>query len=529
MTRRPTRAARCLLALLAAAGAGGALPAAAQISPGPLSRPHAALEGATACRQCHQPGQGVAPARCLDCHTALRDRIDAGKGLHARPDHQRCATCHVEHHGREFDLVFWGQSGRAGFDHRQTGFPLRGAHARQACQACHRPGLLRDAATLQRGGANPQRTFLGLGTTCVSCHRDEHRGQLAGQACASCHGQEAWSPAPGFDHDRTAFPLSGGHRELACASCHPQQPAPQAGDPDAAFLKLRGLAHESCASCHRDPHAGRMGQQCQQCHTTTGWRDGARDRFDHDRTGFPLTGAHRQTACASCHRSRGASGEATFGKLAHGSCTDCHRDVHEGRLGSTCQSCHSTASWRGAPARAGLDHDRTRFPLRGEHREVACQSCHAPGQALRRGGFESCASCHRDPHLGQLARTAAGAATCASCHTVAAFSPSTFTVAAHDAAYPLRGGHQAVACISCHRQVPFAELPAPVRQRADSSRPDATRLFRFAGTGCPTCHDDPHQGEVAQLVAASGCTSCHGVEGWRSVVFDHDRTGFALE
>ena len=511
-----------LLVLVAAA-------APAQISPGPLSWAHARLEGAARCLDCHQSGQGVAPARCLACHTALRQRIAAGKGLHARADHQRCETCHIEHHGRDFDLVFWGERGRAAFDHRKTGFALQGAHARAPCQSCHRPERIRDPAALRAGGANPQRTFLGLSTACSSCHRDEHRGQLANQGCVTCHDQTTWRPASGFDHARTAFPLTGAHREVACASCHPRKTAAQPGDPDGAFLQLRGIRHESCGSCHRDPHAGRFGAQCQQCHTTAGWREGARASFDHDRTGFPLTGAHRQVACASCHRTRGPTGEAVFGRMAHARCSDCHRDPHEGRMGPQCASCPTTASWRGGPARAGLDHDRTRFPLRGAHREVPCQSCHPPVRPLRRGGFERCASCHRDPHLGQLDRTAAGPATCESCHTVEGFSPSTFTVAAHERAWPLRGGHLAVACIACHRSVPFAELPAAVRERAPpGGRPDHVRLFRFGTAGCPTCHGDPHRGDVARFVSAGGCPTCHRPEGWREVAFDHDRTGFAL-
>jgi len=243
---RLARVAAAALLLLAARGAY------AQLSPGPLSRAHAKLEGAANCLQCHETGKGVSPARCLDCHTALRARIQSGKGLHARADHRQCQTCHIEHHGREFELVFWGKSGRASFDHAKAGFTLAGAHARLQCQQCHRPGLVRDHEALRRGGANPQRTFLGLGTACLNCHRDEHRGQLAGRACVSCHDQAAWKPARGFDHQKTAFPLTGEHQQVACASCHPKKAAPQQGDDDSAFLQLRGIAHSTCASCHRD-------------------------------------------------------------------------------------------------------------------------------------------------------------------------------------------------------------------------------------------------------------------------------------
>jgi hypothetical protein len=98
---------------LRAAAAGLALaafqpPLHAQISPGPLARAHAKLEGSSQCLACHDPSQGVAAAKCLACHEPLQKRIAAGKGLHARPDHADCKRCHVDHQGAEFELVFWG-------------------------------------------------------------------------------------------------------------------------------------------------------------------------------------------------------------------------------------------------------------------------------------------------------------------------------------------------------------------------------------------------------------------------------------
>ena len=103
---RPARArARILPAVLALAAAA---PAGAQLSPGPLSRAHAELEGAAGCLECHAPRRGVVAEKCLECHRPLARRIAAGAGLHARPDHRRCETCHIEHHGRDFELIFWG-------------------------------------------------------------------------------------------------------------------------------------------------------------------------------------------------------------------------------------------------------------------------------------------------------------------------------------------------------------------------------------------------------------------------------------
>lgn len=503
----------------------------AQLSPGPLSRPHASLEGSANCLKCHEPGRGVSAPKCLDCHTSLKQQVAARKGLHARPGHQKCETCHNEHHGKEFALIFWGKAGQSAFDHRQTGFPLVGAHAAQGCRECHRPAFIRNPQQLQTGKANPSRTFLGLSQACLSCHRDEHRKQFAANSCLSCHTMASWKQRT-FDHAKTAFPLTGSHQQVACASCHPARSDPTlAADPDRRFLALKGIKHQTCASCHKDPHQGSFGATCQQCHSTAGWKQGARANFDHSRTGFPLTGQHRQVACASCHKTRDAAGAVTFQKMAHGKCSDCHKDPHQGRFGATCSQCHSTAGWRTGAARAGFDHEKTRFPLRGQHKEVSCQSCHLPGRPMRIAKFDRCTDCHRDPHAGQLA-----ARTCESCHSVAGFSPSKFTLADHQKTrYPLEGAHLAVPCIACHKQVALAQLPRSVQEprsmqeKMPRDRPARLIQFRFASTTCATCHGDPHKGEVDRFVSQGGCESCHSIETFARVIFDHDRTGFPLE
>ena len=63
-----------------------AMPAAAQlgqlISPGPLAKAHARLEGAEHCEKCHEQGRRVSPARCLACHQPVAERIAKKKGVH---------------------------------------------------------------------------------------------------------------------------------------------------------------------------------------------------------------------------------------------------------------------------------------------------------------------------------------------------------------------------------------------------------------------------------------------------------------
>lgn len=533
------------LVLLAAA------PASAQLSPGPLSRAHAGLEGAAGCLECHAPRRGVVAEKCLECHRPLARRIAAGEGLHARPDYRSCETCHIEHHGREFELIFWGEGGRDAFDHRQTGWPLRGAHANAGCRDCHRREHVADPG-LRAAGVDLDRTFLGLSTACTACHRDQHRGQFGDRSCTDCHGMDSWRPAAGFDHAATGFPLAGAHARVACAGCH-RETRDAAGD---AFRRFAGLEFGSCSDCHSDSHRGQFaGRACSSCHAVEGW-DAVRG-FDHDRTRFPLTGRHRRVGCGECHPGRRdpATGRTArrFRGLEFASCASCHSDPHRGRLGESCSSCHSTAGWGGVD-RTAFDHDRTRFPLRGEHAELDCGACHGgdPGGAvavtiggrrldsLTEAALERCATCHADPHAGQLAAHAGG---CAECHTVAGFVPSTFGIDEHqETAFPLAGAHLAVPCDACHPKVPLSELPpADAAAGAEALRPqpservrrrggdqEATR-FRFASTRCAACHADPHGGELDTEIAAAGCESCHRVDQWSAVAFDHAGTGFALE
>ena len=54
-------------------------PAAAQISPGSLSRAHQPLNGTTNCTTCHKLGGGQATFKCVDCHSEIASRIASRK------------------------------------------------------------------------------------------------------------------------------------------------------------------------------------------------------------------------------------------------------------------------------------------------------------------------------------------------------------------------------------------------------------------------------------------------------------------
>jgi len=477
-----------------------AIPARAQISPGELSEPHALLEGSTRCLECHEPGKGVSPERCLVCHGALGSRIAEGEGLHAKPEYRPCERCHVEHHGREVELVYWGEEGRRAFDHAETGYDLEGSHSRLGCERCHRAELIREPAALTEGGADPGRTFLGLGSDCSSCHEDPHAGQLGG-ACLDCHTQEAWRPAPGFDHARTRYALTGRHETVACTACHP--PAATSGE-----RVYRGLAFRQCSDCHRDVHQGRLGGGCSSCHATDGWGRVSRNDFDHDHTAYPLRGRHATVSCRQCHR----PGRTL--RLRHERCSDCHADPHRrafaGREdGGRCESCHDVQGFE--PAHFGLeDHGETAYPLLGAHRAVPCDRCHRrPGPrapARYRFGSTQCRDCHTDPHQGDVDRWM-GEAGCEACHRVESWRASTFDHAT--TRFPLEGRHEHTGCVQCHSR------PSPA---GESGRLSFSGLER----SCESCHRDPHEGQLA-IRAATRCERCHSPADWSASRFEHQR------
>jgi hypothetical protein len=562
------RATTTALLLAALAGAPAAR-AQSVFSPGELSRAHRALEGLGNCTRCHVAGEQLSPDRCLACHTELRSRVADGRGFHGRiPAAERaCERCHHEHQGRDFPIVDWGRSGKKAFDHARAGFELRGRHRRVECARCHDRRLVRDPAVLEVLGRQPDReTLLGAPTACAACHFDEHRGQL-GSECQRCHGEDGWKPAPRFAHARTSYPLEGKHGAVPCAKCHRSEPeaAPPAAAPGqtapvsrAAFVRYKGLPFQACTDCHKDPHQGRLGTVCAGCHTPVDWRkvSGAvRERAFHDRTRYPLRGAHAAVRCEACH-GPSAGAKARFRGLAFGLCTDCHADAHSGQLETlavalkakaaaaspqrTCDACHGVDRW--IPARFEADdHERLTYRLEGAHRAVACALCH-PKDAAREAAFPArlraelrrqnrpvklslarfdvpgagdCRTCHRDPHAGQLdARLAKGG--CAACHGVESFRRVRFDHA-KDSRFPLTGKHEKAACAACHRR-------------------DAAGVVRYRplDVACAACHADAHAGQLAVKGKGTDCARCHDTAGWKAPAplrFEHRKpfTSFALE
>lgn len=282
------------------------------------------LEGAhlkTDCAGCHE-GQftlttvKATPQECYGCH----QKDDPHNGQYG----EHCAACHTS--------ATWEETT---FDHAQTHFPLTGAHVEVECQACHRNNVFKNT---------PQQ--------CFACHQkdDAHRGQF-GQDCAQCHATTNWGAAT-FDHSQTGFPLTGVHTQVECQACHVNN-------------VFKGTPQQ-CFACHQkdDAHRGGFGQDCAQCHTANTWESAT---FDHNRTAFPLAGAHTQVKCEACHVNNVFEGTPQ-------QCFACHQkdDAHQGEFGQDCAGCHTANAW--TPAGFNGPH---RFPMdHGASGPSSCRTCH---------------------------------------------------------------------------------------------------------------------------------------------------------
>ncbi len=466
------------------------------LMPGEVIQGHAKYENE--CEKCHESFDKSSQRRlCLDCHEKVADDIKQKKGLHGRDEKIRqveCKQCHSDHLGRGADIVPFN---RDLFNHDGTDFPLKGAHQQLACGACHKADKLYREAPGQ----------------CIDCHKadDTHNGKM-GKQCHDCHSQESWRKAK-FDHDKTDYKLTGKHRKVSCALCHPGNRYKE--------------TPKQCYDCHQlnDVHNGQYKKKCGNCHSTQEWQ---KFSFDHDKTDFKLTGKHKQSRCASCHkndlkkelktecischkeqdRHKGLLGKncqqchtteqwekPKFDHKAfkEQACYDCHQhdDQHKGRYGKECNDCHTTKQWD----KARYDHKKeTDFPLLGKHKELSCGACH-PGEAKQQRDKTACLDCHQDPHEEKLGKQ------CQGCHNERGWRKD--VAFDHDISrFPLIGLHATTPCDACHLDGGYRDTPL----------------------ACRECHQDKHEGRLGKQ-----CSQCHNPNSWQFWQFDHEKTDFPLK
>lgn len=427
-----------------------------------------------------------------------------------------------------------------------------GQSLREACLKCHGP--IAAALESKRGLHGVQAAL-----DCAHCHLEHHGAEL------ELSGERAFAQAgipdrSRYDHASLGFLLAGAHVGLACARCHLQA--------DAAVLaageqRFTGLSQD-CASCHKDPHEGRMRRACADCHgQSLPFTQVA--TFEHG-AAFTGRGAHARAACLDCHPKGGPNSVESLGERESAprtrACAECHESPHaagfvEGAVApmgaasadAACRVCHDPerGPFREARPLESTDwHGATGFPLEAPHQQVACAGCHgnsAQGVAVAASFGErypgrkpdDCAACHADPHGGQFAGRAASrrgpeGKACLACHGRQQFKPSLFGAAEHAATgFVLEGAHGRAECSACHQKDPG--LPGGG--------------VRFAGTPaeCGACHVDVHDGrftgpEVRATLpdqGRGGCAACHDTRSFSGPGplrerFDHDRSaGFPLD
>jgi hypothetical protein len=417
-----------------------------------------------ACTTCHvNNNYTTLPTACYGCHQA--DYNGTTSPPHAVAGFPTtCATCH--------NTTSWTA---ATFNHNNTSFPLTGAHVTVPCASCH-----------------VNNNYTTLPTACYGCHQADFTGTknpahvAAGfpTDCTLCHTTTNWTTST-FNHATTAFPLTGAHVTVPCASCHVNN----------NYTTLP----TACYGCHQadynkttsPPHAVvGFSTSCTTCHNTTSWTTAT---FNHNNTSFPLTGAHVTVPCASCHVNNNYTTLPT-------ACYGCHQADFTGTKSpnhvtsgfpTDCSLCHSTTNWTSST----FNHATTAFPLTGAHLTVACATCHVNNNYTTLP--TACYGCHQADWNGtnNPAHAAAGfPTTCDTCHTTTNWAGATFNH--NNTPFPLTGAHTTVSCILCHINNVFAGTP----------------------TACYSCHQADFTGTTNPNHVTAGwpttCTTCHTTTAW---------------
>ena len=256
------------------------------------------------------------------------------------------------------------------------------------------------------------------------------------------------------------------------------------------------------AFAQQSPH-GELTMACEACHSDS-WAMRPDPTFNHDSTGFPLTGRHRVAGCRSCHE------HLVFTRKSP-DCSVCHTDVHRQELGSACLRCHTTDSWIVTDMKAR--HQSTRFPLVGRHVLALCDDCHNRASEHRYAATPlTCITCHKSEFDATSAPNHAASGfpiDCSQCHAVNAVRWTT-GFDHNNTRFPLTGAHRAIVCGDCHRNNQFTNL----------------------STACYDCHSADFMGVQSPNhqtgMFSRDCRTCHTTLAWQPATFDHSATRFTL-
>jgi hypothetical protein len=518
----------------------------------PLIGVHATID----CNQCHQTETNLQfEPKGLDCYSCHNtDYVNTKKPSHVKNGFSTdCAQCHSTTNGFEWstelvDHSFFPLTGGHAINncaachdvsdfskvsadcfscHEKTFFDTKNPDHNAAgfntdCMQCHttdpdwRPVnfLQHDAQSFPIYSGKHKGVWVNCNEchtsegnfgifSCTACHKDpetttEHSTvsgfKYEDNACFACH--PTGDAGQAFNHDATAFPLTGVHRTTDCVACHANG--------------YKGTPTQ-CRDCHitdfnntKDPNHIALGinQDCASCHTTNiGWQPASFTIHDQY---YLLNGIHKTIAndCAKCHNGTYANTPNTCIGCHTGDFTSAKEPDHLlNGISNDCASCHNENAWQPST----FSHDGF-FPVfSGKHNNVwvNCNECHTQNNNF--STFD-CLNCHKDPvttteHSGVSGYVYESNA-CFGCHPL---GDATNAFNHNSTAFPLTGAHTTVSCVECH-----------------------ANGFENTSTNCIDCHTQNFNGaknpDHSALNFSKECVTCHTTTpGWAPASFaNHD-------
>jgi hypothetical protein len=223
-------------------------------------------------------------------------------------------------------------------------------------------------------------------------------------------------------------------------------------------------------------------------------------KFDHDVTGFPLTGTHRSVPCASCHIN------ARF-KTTPRACFGCHNGMTAPGAASVfshpkttnyCEGCHQTTTWRDYRF---IDHAQALGP---------CANCHNNKTAEGKGRNHliteaPCNTCHSNTVTWNGATVPATTTT-----TPAATGTTSATTAAPTGTATTQGAAKTTTTVVAQPDTSSSKstsAQASSRGWSTSTKPNHAGFL----SGCATCHNGVSAtGKRPNHIATNApCETCH--------------------
>lgn len=151
-----------------------------------------------------------------------------------------------------------------------------------------------------------------------------------------------------------------------------------------------------------------------------------------------------------------------------------------------CGECHDPNGWK-LRKNPTFNHDKTHFPLKGQHKMIDCRKCHST--LVFSEAKPDCNACHTDVHQQTVGQD------CNRCHTTNSWIVTNIRQIHQQKGFALVGSHAAADCSRCHKA--------------------ASQLqFENMHTSCDACH---HQQYESSTIKQFGLNATH-----RSLGFNND-------